>query len=173
PRRENDFARGRHSSSAIGGRDLDSACAGAVEQHLCDVRAQKERQICAAEVGMQKGAGGADARAVTRNVHIDIADAVAHWPIHVVKKRKPHLYSRLDDGAGGRMGIAWAADVNRPADATPFVGTALPILLRLEHRQDVLERPTFGAAFGPGVVVSLHAAAPNHRIDGTAAAKNM
>src|SRR5713226_6633524 len=122
---------------------------------------------------MQKGASGADPCAVARDVHIEVAGAIAHRPVHVVENGKSHLSGRLDDGAGGRMRIVRAPDVNRPADTTPFIGAALPVLLRLEHRQDVFKRPAFGALVGPRVVVSLHAAGPNHGIDGTAAAKNM
>src|SRR5580700_9266583 len=122
---------------------------------------------------MQKGAGGADTRAVTRDVHVDVASAVAHRPVHVVENGKSHLCSRLKDGAGSRMWIVRAPDMNRPAHTAPFIGAALPVLLRLEHRQDILERPACGAVVDPGVVVTFHAAGPNHSIDGTPATQNM
>src|SRR5690242_7158091 len=104
---------------------------------------------------MQKGSSSTNARAVARDVHIEVAGAVAHRPVHVIENGKSHLSGRLDDSAGGRMGIVRAPDMNGTADTAPFIGAALPVLLRLEHRQYVLERPAFGAVLGPGVVVSL------------------
>src|SRR4029077_16554681 len=68
---------------------------------------------------------------------------------------------------------AGTADVDRSTRTPPFIRAAFPILLFLEDRKHVGERPTPGSVLRPPVVVSLRAAGPYHGIDAAAAAKDV
>lgn len=70
------------------------------------------------------------------------------------------------------MRIARRADVDRAAYAAPVVGAAFPVLLGFERGQHVLEGPARGAMAFPGVVISLCAARPHHRVDGASATED-
>src|SRR5580700_10431818 len=71
------------------------------------------------------------------------------------------------------MGIVDVPQVDGTADAAPVVRAALPVLLGLEYRQDVLEGPPRRTVARPAVVVELHASRPHERVDGAAAAENV
>ncbi len=71
------------------------------------------------------------------------------------------------------MRISRSPDVSRSPDASPLVGAAFPVLLRLEDRKDFLEAPASRTVPFPAIVVAGHAARPNHGVDRAAAAQHM
>src|SRR5271170_6640860 len=144
-----------------------------VEKYFGHVCVQQKSEVGAVEIGAQERTGRAHARAVGRNVHVDVTGARPQRTVYIIDNGKAHLPRSFEESGRGGMRIARLADMNWAADTAPMVGAPFPILLGLKHWQHVLEGPTRRAISFPGVVVMRHPARPHHRIDGTAAAQNM
>jgi hypothetical protein len=85
--------------------------------------------------------------------------------------RDTHLTRCLDESGGRRVWVLGGPDVDRATSATQRIRATFPVLLGLEDRKNVLERPALGSVRSPAVEVALHAARPDHRVDAAAAAE--
>src|SRR5579862_3705069 len=100
------------------------------------------------ECRTQERARRADSRTVLSDVHVDVAGAGLHRPVHIVYDRDSHLMRRSQKRLRGRMRIPRATHVNGAAGSSPLIFSALPIFLCLEDWKNVCEAPARRAIFG-------------------------
>src|ERR1700680_424460 len=122
---------------------------------------------------MQECTGCADSLTVPPDVHVDVTNARLHRPVHIINERHAQLAARLQERSRGGMRIARAAHLNGTAGSAPLVSSTLPVLLRLEHRKNVVESPACRPILCPAVKVALHAATPYQPVDTRAASEHV
>ena len=158
---------------AAAAHDADAHASSPFEIQLHYRRIEKQSEVRPRQRRIQESASGAHARPIRGDVHVDVAGARDHRPIHVVENGHAHLASRVEEGRRRGMRILGTANVDGAARTPPRICASLPILLTLEHRKHVGERPAFGSALRPTVIIPLHAAGPHHRIDAAPAAQHV
>src|SRR5258708_3100016 len=83
--------------------------------------AEQHGQVRPRERRVQKGTSGADASSIGSDVHVDVAGAGTHRPVHIVEDGHTHLPCSVYERGRCGMRIPGPTDVYRPAEAAPLV----------------------------------------------------
>src|SRR4029077_2206539 len=91
---------------------FDARTTSTFEVQFDHVGVEQQSEIRPRQRWAQKSANGAHASTIRGDIHVDVAGAGAHRPVHVIQNGHAHFAGRLDESWRGWMRILRATDVD-------------------------------------------------------------
>jgi hypothetical protein len=118
-------------------KDLDADATSTFEVEFHHVGMEQQSEVRPRQRRPQEGAYRTHAGPIRGDVHVDVAGARKHRPVHVVQNRHAHLAGCVNEGRRCGVRILRPADVDGTAGAAPGIIASLPVLLTFEDRKHV------------------------------------
>ncbi len=152
--------------------EFDAACARALHQHACRLRARMHLEIGALAGRLEIGSRGRGAIAVADGI-LAAPESLLLLAVVIVAHRQAGRAGSLQPGVVERIAGLCELGADRAGSAAPPIGAALPGLAAPEIGQHVGIGPAARTLLRPAVIIAAVAAGIGHHIDRGRAAQHL